>query len=90
MLLVCLGFGVDTHHGVPHAQVLEATADLTRSGGCLGAWSLTPEMPDVQRYQDALAFVHDAMPDFPSIVSTSVLDAIDGHFGNHHSLSSIV
>lgn len=84
-LLVCLGFGVDTFHGVAHAQYLEAVADLTRQGAYLGAWSLTPEMPEVRRYREALAYVHEQMPDFPSIVSSSVLDAIEGYFGDHHS-----
>lgn len=87
-LLVCLGFGVDTFHGVPHAQVLERVADLTMRGAYLGAWSLTPDMPEVRRFREALDFVHARMPDFPSIVSTSVLDAIDGRFGDFHGTSS--
>ncbi|GGO40237.1 DUF1152 domain-containing protein [Deinococcus humi] len=84
-LLVCLGFGVDTFHGVAHAQYLEAVAALTRTGAYLGTWSLTPEMPEVQRYREVLSFVHAQMPDFPSIVSSSILDAVDGQFGNYHS-----
>lgn len=28
------------------------------------------------------------MPDFPSIVSTSILNAVGGHFGNDHSVHS--
>ena len=35
--LVCLGFGVDSFHGVCHAHALEAVADLTSQGGFLGA-----------------------------------------------------
>jgi hypothetical protein len=35
-LLACLGFGIDTFHGVCHAHVLEAVADLARVGGYLG------------------------------------------------------
>ncbi|MFC4424877.1 DUF1152 domain-containing protein [Deinococcus navajonensis] len=86
-LLLCLGFGVDAFHGVAHAQYLEAVAALTRQGQYLGSWSLTPDMPEVQRYREALTFVHEHMPDFPSIVSSSVLDAIEGQFGDHHSTS---
>jgi hypothetical protein len=84
-LLVCLGFGVDTYHGVCHAQFLEAVADLTRAGGFLGAWSLTREMPEVQLYREAAASVFDAMRDDPSIVSSSILAAIEGHFGDYHA-----
>ncbi len=87
-LLICLGFGVDTFHGVAHAQYLEAVAALARTGAYLGTWSLTSDMPEVQRYREVLAFVHAQMPDFPSIVSSSVLDAIDGQFGNYHSTHS--
>jgi hypothetical protein len=84
-LLVCLGFGIDTFHGVCHGQVLEAVAEITRAGGFLGAWSLTADMPEVQLYREASAAVFAAMPDDPSIVSTSILSAIEGHFGDYHA-----
>jgi hypothetical protein len=82
--LVCLGFGVDTHHGVSHYEVLQAIADLTRSGDYLGAWSLTPDMPGVVRYREAFEYVTQKMPTHLSIVSASVLDGIYGEFGNFH------
>lgn len=82
--LVCLGFGVDTHHGVAHYEVLQAIADLTRSGDYLGAWSLTPDMPGVTRYREAFEYASQKMPTHPSIVSASVLDGIYGEFGNFH------
>lgn len=40
-------------------------------------------MPVVRRYREALAHVHERVPDFPSIVSSSVLDAVEGQFGNY-------
>lgn len=36
-LLMCLGFGIDSHHHVCHHYVLEAAADLTDSEDFLGA-----------------------------------------------------
>jgi hypothetical protein len=84
-LLVCLGFGIDTFHGVCHAQFLEAVAELTRKGAFLGAWSLTSEMPEVQRYREASLAVLDAMRQDPSIVTTSILSAIEGEFGDYHA-----
>src|SRR5579885_1850921 len=81
-LLVCLGFGVDTFHGVCHAYFLEAVADLTRDNGFLGTWSLTKEMPEVQRYREATEMVLQAMSFHPSIVSTSILSALAGLFGD--------
>lgn len=86
-LLVCLGFGVDTYHGVCHAHFLEAVADLIRKDAYLGAWSLTREMPEVRLFQEATDAVNRAMPDNPSIVCASILSAIDGRFGDYHATS---
>jgi hypothetical protein len=85
--LVCLGFGVDAFHGVCHAHALEAVAELTRQGAFLGAFSLLQEMPEVRRYADACQFVFEAMPSSPSIVSTSILSALEGNYGDHHVTS---
>jgi hypothetical protein len=84
-LLICLGFGVDTYHGVCHARFLEAVAELTRAGAYLGAFSLTPDMPEVTLYREASAAVFAAMPRHPSIVNSSILSAIEGHYGDHHA-----
>jgi hypothetical protein len=83
-LLVCLGFGIDTYHGVCHANFLEAVAELTQSDHFLGAWSLLPRMPEVQKHRDAAEFTFAQMSHHPSIVSSSILDGIAGEFGNFH------
>ena len=83
--LVCLGFGIDAFHGVCHAQFLEAVADITKSGGFLGAWSVTPEMPEAKLYREAADYTHSKMPYHASIVNTSILSAIDGNFGDFHA-----
>jgi hypothetical protein len=82
-VLVCLGFGVDTFHGVCHAQFLEAVAAIGRAGGYLGAFSVLPEMPESARYLEALEYVHRLMPQ-KSIVNSSVASAIEHEFGDHH------
>jgi hypothetical protein len=84
-LLVCLGFGVDAYHGVCHYHFLEAVAELTRTGDFLGAFSLLADMPEVQRYSVAAAAVHDAMPQHPSIVTSSILSALEGRYGDYHA-----
>lgn len=86
-LLACLGFGVDRFHGVCHAHYLEATAELARSGAYLGAFSLTPDMPPVQKYRDACEAVFQMMPRYTSIVNSSIVGAIDGRYGGHHATS---
>ena len=81
-LLVCLGFGIDTFHGVCHAYFLEAVSDLIQHDAFLGSWSLTRDMLEIQRYQTATEYVLQAMPTHPSIVSTSILNALNGRFGD--------
>lgn len=83
--LVCLGFGIDQYHGVCHAQFLEAVANLSQSGGLLGIFSLMEEMSPVQRYRAATEAVFKAMPHEVSIVSSSILSALAGHYGNYHA-----
>ena len=65
-LLACLGFGIDTFHGVCHAQYLEAVAALSQTGGYLGTWSLLREMPEVQKYEQAVSAVFEVMWNHPS------------------------
>lgn len=84
-LLLCLGFGIDTYHGVCHAHFLEAVADLTRNHGFFGAWTLLEQMVEVQLYREAVEYVHRAMPESPSIVNASILSALDGQFGDYHA-----
>ncbi len=85
--LVSLGFGVDSFHGVCHAQWLEAVADLTRRDAYLGCWSLMRGAPETEFYRAACEAIFERMPRSPSIVSGSILNAIDGYFGDHHSTS---
>jgi hypothetical protein len=84
-VLACLGFGIDTFHGICHAHFLEAVAELSREGAFLGAWSLTREMPEVERFQEAAAAVLEAMRHQPSVVTTSIVSALEGRFGNYHT-----
>jgi hypothetical protein len=82
-MLACLGFGVDHFHGVCHAHFLEAVAEITRNKGYLGMFSLVDRMPEVQMYRQATEFVFKSMPHEISIVSSSIISAIDGHYGDH-------
>ena len=84
-LLVCAGFGVDHFHGVSNDLSLRAIAQLTHSGDFLGSLSLIQQMPEVAKYRDATEYVFKRMPNNPSIVSSSILSAIEGHYGDHHS-----
>jgi hypothetical protein len=83
-LAVCVGFGVDRHHGVCHAHFLENVARLSREGAFLGTFSLLREMPEVRKYLEAVAFSSEQMPRAPNIVSLSVSSAIQGEYGDVH------
>jgi hypothetical protein len=83
-MLVCLGFGIDSYHGVAHVDVLEAIAELIREGGYLGAFSLTLEMPEVQKFVEATEYVQKKTPGRESIVCSSIISAIEGRFGDFH------
>jgi hypothetical protein len=83
-VVACLGFGVDTYHGVCHANWLENVAALTAEGAFLGASSLLERMPEVQLYLDAVDAADVATSSQPSIVNGSIVSAIEGHIGDYH------
>ena len=84
-MLMCLGFGVDHYHGVSNDLSLAAIAELAQSQHFLGSTSLLNEMPEVQQYRAAVEYVFAAMPNDVSIVSSSILSALSGYYGNHHA-----
>jgi hypothetical protein len=83
--LVCLGFGVDSHHGVCHAHFLENAAALARDDAFFGAWSLLHDSDEFRFYRDACEFAFARLPKQLSIVNTSIIAAAAGSFGNVHS-----
>ncbi len=84
-MIACLGFGVDYFHGVCHAHFLEAVAEITKNKGYLGMFSIVDEMLEVQKYKSATEFVFKSMPHDISIVSSSIISAIEGNYGDHHA-----
>lgn len=84
-ILMCLGFGVDHFHGVSNDLTFAAIAELTETGCFLGSTSLLVDMPEVQKYREAAEYVFSAMPYNISIVSSSILSALNGHYGDFHT-----
>ena len=83
-IVACVGFGVDTYHGVCHANWLENVAGLTAGAAFLGATALLGSMPEVRLYLDAVNAAEMANSPRPSIVNGSIASAIEGHFGDYH------
>lgn len=84
-LLLSLGLGVDRFHGVHHSDVLAFIAKTIQNDGFLGALALNKNMPEVMEYINACEFVFKRMPRKTSIVNTSIIDALNGNFGDYHS-----
>lgn len=82
--LVNLGFGVDHFHGVSHFRFLENVAALSKEGAYLGLFQLLGEMEEAQSYADAVQFANKRMPEMESIVSNSIVSALEGEYGNYH------
>jgi len=83
-VVVSLGFGVDAHHGICHAHVLENLAALTRDGHYLGALSIPADSREGRLYADAVEYASRLTPLRPSIVHGSVSAALAGRFGDVH------
>jgi hypothetical protein len=83
-LLCCLGFGVDTFDGVRHSEFLANVAALQKLGGFLGTLSLLPDMPEARALVEAVDYANEQLPSAPSVVSNSIVSAIEGHSGDYH------
>jgi hypothetical protein len=81
-IVACLGFGIDTYHGVNHALVLENLAALNREGAYLGAFDIPRNSREGAAYLDAVAHAQQATPRRPSIVNGQIAAALRGDFGD--------
>ncbi|MEM6966950.1 MAG: DUF1152 domain-containing protein, partial [Bacteroidota bacterium] len=82
--LVSVGFGIDHYHGVSHFLFLENLSTLIKEGGYLGLFQYSKEMEEVQKYMEAVKFANDRMRGMESIVSNSIVSALEGEYGNIH------
>lgn len=83
--LVSVGFGIDHFHGVSHFRFFENIATLSKDGAYLGVFQLTDTMKEAALYADLVAFSNEQMPDKKSIVSNSIISALQNHYGNYHA-----
>lgn len=81
-IMACLGLGAE--RDIAYAHVLENIAGLAASGGFLGACALTRQMPAYQDYEAALLYVQGAPFQEPSVINSSVVSAVRGHYGDYH------
>ncbi|MGY3794070.1 DUF1152 domain-containing protein [Aquimarina sp. 433] len=86
-LLLSVGFGVDHYHGVSHYRFLENLAELDREQAYLGSFQVLNSMVEGQKYKEAIDFVDSKMKGMESIVSNSIISALEGNYGDYHRTS---
>lgn len=79
-LLAVIGLGTDRFNHVSDAASLRAIAELTRSGGFLGAVSLEPNAIGSTFYRGCLEHIFDRQ-EFRSVLAGTIDSAIQGWFG---------
>jgi hypothetical protein len=79
-MLVSVGLGSDRYNQVSDAASLRAIAELTRSGGFLGAVSVEPGSAGFQLYRGCLAHL-DSRQSFRSVLASNIAAAVVGGFG---------
>jgi hypothetical protein len=80
--VACIGFGVDTYHGVCHAHFLENVAALERDGAYLGAFSVPRTSAEGSAFLDAVDYAQSHTRGRESIVNGSIAAAVRGQFGD--------
>jgi hypothetical protein len=84
-ILACVGFGTEVEEAVCHYNALENMAALVKADAFYGACALTPHMPAFQLYESACRYVWEQPGHPKSHISTRIIPAVRGEFGNHHS-----
>lgn len=80
-ILISIGLGSDRYNHVSDAATLRAIAELTQSGGYLGAVSLEPDNFGLQFYRDCIEHIY-ANQSFRSVIAGMILSAAEGYFGS--------
>jgi hypothetical protein len=79
-ILISSGFGCDRYNHVSDCSSLRAIAELTASGGFLGAVAMSPETSGFCFYRECLDHVY-ARQRFQSVVAGAIVSAGEGNFG---------
>ncbi len=81
--LAYLGMGVEDD--IAYASVWENIAALAGTGGFLGGCALTAEMAAYGAYENAVNYVHAQKHQQPSVINSSIVSAVRGHYGDYHA-----
>lgn len=87
-VLCCAGFGGETEENLNHYRILENMASLFADGSFLGAFALTKEMPEFQRYKSQCEKTW-AEGRRKSHIQTKIISATEGKFGDNNLYEDI-
>lgn len=83
-VLANIGFGSEVEEAVCHHHALQNMAELAAEGAFYGACALTPQMDAFQQYEAACRYVWEQPMHHKSHISTRIIPAVNGQFGNIH------
>jgi hypothetical protein len=69
---------------ITYTHIFENIAALTAAGGFLGACSLAPQMDAYRAYEDAVLYVQGQPYQDSSVINSSIVSAVQGHYGDYH------
>ena len=78
----CIGLGIEPDLNYYH--IFENIAALTEAGAFIGSCSLVPAMKSYELYQEAVTYVQSMPLQDPSVVNSSIVSAVQGHYANYH------
>jgi hypothetical protein len=81
-LIACLGFGAE--RDLTYSHILENIAQITKSGGFLGACALTPAMEGYQFYEESVLYVQSQPCHEESVINSSIISSVRGNYGDYH------
>ena len=81
-ILACVGLGIE--YEVGYAHLFENIAQLTQDKTFIGTCSLNKQMTSYQKFRDAVLYVFEQQSQYPSVICSSVISAVEGHYGDYH------
>jgi hypothetical protein len=81
-IICCVGLGIEPD--LCYYHILENIARLTEAGGFLGTCSLVRTMTSYKLYEDAVNYVQGMRLQDPSVINSSIVSAVQGHYADYH------
>ncbi len=81
-LLACIGFGTEVEEAVCHYSALENMAGLIKADAFYGSCALVKQMDAFQQFEAACRYVWEQPKHTSSHITTRVIPAVHGEFGN--------